>query len=160
MLWVGWFFFPNGLPVLLNTRGLTSQHYCITFPLCRVHPRVSVYAHRGMCAVHDLFGQCILRSGSECPSSHCVGVHVSVYCISLLFCPDWLICKNIFLLELSCCSLACYSLVYLSQGEQELLIQLSSGALVHLWKACNNCVWSGSLCFVLFNHVRPYWIYK
>lgn len=74
--------------MLLGTRGLTFQRSCITFPLCGVHPRISVRTHGGVCAMHDLFGQCIRRSGSECPSSHCVGVYVSVYCISVLFCPD------------------------------------------------------------------------
>lgn len=77
--------FPLGLAVLLSTRGLTFQLSCITFPLCGVRPQVSMCAHGGVCAMHDLFGQCILRSGSECPSSHCVGVHVSLYCISVFF---------------------------------------------------------------------------
>lgn len=44
---------------------------------------------------------------------------------------------------------------------KELLIPLSSGARAHLlWPARSTGVWSGSLCFVFFNHVRPYWIYK
>lgn len=84
--------------MLLNTRGLTFQYSCITFLLCGVHPRISVCAHGGVCAMHDLFGQCILRSGSECPSSHCVAVHVSVYCISVLFALIDLSAKTFFLL--------------------------------------------------------------
>lgn len=74
--------FPCGSPVLLNTGGLAFQHLCITFPLCGVHARVSACAHGGMCAMRDLFGQCILRSGSECPSSHCLG---ACMCLCIAF---------------------------------------------------------------------------
>lgn len=72
----------------LKSRNLTFLHSRIAFPLHGVHP----WAYAGGCvhdyAMHDLFGQCILRSGSVCPSSHCVGVRVSVYCVSVLFCLD------------------------------------------------------------------------
>lgn len=92
--WVGWFFFCFFCLCYLTQKVWLYSVSVSRFPLCGVHPWLSACAHGGMCAMHDLFGQCILRSGSECPSSHCVGVHVSVYCISVLFCPDWLICKK------------------------------------------------------------------
>ena len=86
LLWVGCFF-PIDCP------------HCLTFQLCIIFPlwRCTSMGF-SVCTVNDLFGQCNQRSGSRRPSSHCVGMHVCAYSISALFCPDWLLRRNIYLL--------------------------------------------------------------
>lgn len=150
--------FPSGYPVLLNT-DFSAFVYHISF--MRGTSMGFMCAHGGVCAMHDLFGQCILRSGSECPSSHCVGVHVPVYCISVLFCPDWLICSKHFLaaarLLFSSMSLSCLPSSRWARAFNP----------TFLWCCSFTCRKPGTTAFgqvayvfIWFNHVRPYWIYK
>lgn len=144
---------PNGSPVLLNTRGLPLQHSRLTFPFCgSIHGLLC--EHTEACV---LCMTCLVNASLEVGQSAPVLIVWPRMCLCIVILSRLTYLRQHFLAPaLPLFSGACYSLVYLSQGERELLIQLSSAALVHLWKAWNERVWSGSLCFVLFNHVRPY----